>query len=59
MSNKFSSSSDLLTTIDDSLEATLESCTHFSHYSKRRKNLDGMKDATKHSRKLSNKLPVH
>jgi hypothetical protein len=59
MLNKFSSLLDLLTTIDNLSEATLESCTYFLHYLKRRKNLDRMKDATKHSRKLSNKLPVH
>jgi hypothetical protein len=58
-SNKFSSSSDLLITINDSSKATLESCTHFLRYLKRRRNLDGMKDAIKHSRKLSNELLVH
>jgi hypothetical protein len=59
MLNKFSSSSDLLITINNSSEATLESCTHFLHYLKRRRNSDRMKDATKHLRKLSNKSLVH
>jgi hypothetical protein len=59
MSNKFSSSSDLLITIDNSSEAMLESCTYFLYYLKRRKNLDGIKDVIKYLRKLSNKSPVH
>jgi hypothetical protein len=59
MLNKFSSSSDLLIIINDSSEAMLESCTHSLHYSKRRKNLNRMKDVIKHLRKSSNKSPVH
>jgi hypothetical protein len=59
MLNKFSSLLDLLITINDSSEAMLELCTHFSHYLKRRRSLDGMKDAIRHLRKLSNKSPVH
>jgi hypothetical protein len=59
MSNKFSSLLDLLITINNLLEATLESCTHSLYYLKRRKNLDRIKDVTKHSRKLSNKSLVH
>jgi hypothetical protein len=59
MSNKFSSSSDLLITINNSLEAMLELYTYFLHYLKKRKNLDRMKDAIRHSRRLSNKSLVY
>jgi hypothetical protein len=58
MLSKFSSSLDLLITINNLLEVTLESCTYFLYYLKRRKNLDRIKDVIKYSRKLSNKLLV-
>jgi hypothetical protein len=59
MSNKFSSSSDLLITINDSSGATLELYTYFLHYLKKRKNLDGIKNVIRYLRRLSNELLIH
>ena len=55
----FNSLLDLLITINNLLEATLKSCIHSLHYLKRKKSLDGIKDAIKPLKKLSNKLLVH
>jgi hypothetical protein len=59
MSNKFSSSSDLLITINDSSGATLELYTYFLYYLKKRKNLDGIKNVIRYLRRLSNELLIH